>query len=173
MFMRTQRTPARRDASRSVPRPTTLGAGPAADAFRFRDLFHLTRRPNRATPLAVAWVRRFLSYYRLHIPLLLADLGCAVIVAITALALPLCAHRVTESLAALHNAPAALAGIYAVGGLMLALLAVQAVSTLFVDYQGHVMGAKMESALRRDVFEHCQKLSFGFYDRERVGHPSR
>jgi ATP-binding cassette subfamily B protein len=52
---------------------------------------------------------------------------------------------------------------------MLALVAVQAASTLFVDYQGHVMGAKMESALRRDVFEHCQKLSFGFYDRQRVG----
>jgi ATP-binding cassette subfamily B protein len=101
--------------------------------------------------------------------MLLADLACAIIVAVTALALPLCAHQVTQRLATLDNAPAALSGIYAVGGLMLALLAAQAVSTLFVDYQGHVMGAKMESALRRDVFEHCQKLSFGFYDRQRVG----
>jgi ATP-binding cassette subfamily B protein len=40
---------------------------------------------------------------------------------------------------------------------------------MFVDYQGHVMGAKMEGAMRRELFEHCQKLSFGFYDQERVG----
>ena len=169
MFMRTRRTHARQDAGRSAPPSSTFGDGSTADAFRFSDLFHLTRRPDSETPLAVARIRRFLSYYRPHIPLLLADLACAVIVAITALALPLCAHQVTRQLAALNNVPAALAGIYAVGGLMLALLAVQAVSTLFVDYQGHVMGAKMESALRRDVFEHCQKLSFGFYDRIRVG----
>ena len=31
------------------------------------------------------------------------------------------------------------------------------------------MGAKMESALRTELFEHCQKLSFSFYDRQRVG----
>ena len=65
--------------------------------------------------------------------------------------------------------PDALAQIYAMGGLMLALLAVQALCSLFVDYQGHVMGAKMEGALRKEVFEHCQKLSFSFYDRQRVG----
>ena len=144
MFMRTRRTHARQDAGRSAPPSSTFGDGSTADAFRFSDLFHLTRRPDSETPLAVARIRRFLSYYRPHIPLLLADLACAVIVAITALALPLCAHQVTRQLAALNNVPAALAGIYAVGGLMLALLAVQAVSTLFVDYQGHVMGAKME-----------------------------
>jgi ATP-binding cassette subfamily B protein len=52
---------------------------------------------------------------------------------------------------------------------MLALVALQALCTVFVDYQGHVMGAKIEGAMRRELFEHLQKLSFGFYDRERVG----
>src|SRR5438105_12116317 len=98
MSMRTQRAPGRRDDSRSDARRTILGAGPAADTFRFTRL------------------RRFLSYYRPHIPLLVADLACAIMVAVTALALPLCAHLVTQRLAALHNSPAALAGIYAVGG---------------------------------------------------------
>ncbi|MDB5536748.1 MAG: multidrug transporter permease/ATP-binding protein, partial [Devosia sp.] len=37
------------------------------------------------------------------------------------------------------------------------------------DYQGHVMGAKIESEVRRQLFEHCQKLSFAFYDNQRVG----
>ncbi|MDO9337451.1 MAG: ABC transporter ATP-binding protein [Caulobacter sp.] len=119
--------------------------------------------------LARPRVRKFLSYYRPHLPLLAADVGCALIVAATALLLPLCANHVTRRLVALGDAPEALGQIWLVGGLMLALLAAQAAATLFVDYQGHVMGAKMEGALRQEVFDHCQTLSFNFYDRQRVG----
>lgn len=120
-------------------------------------------------PAAKARARKFLSYYRPHVPLLIADVGCALLVAATALFLPLCANHVTKRLVQLGDTPDALARIYAMGGLMLGLLAVQALCTFFVDYQGHVMGAKMESALRKELFEHCQKLSFSFYDRQRVG----
>jgi ATP-binding cassette, subfamily B, bacterial len=129
------------------------------------------RRPDdgERRDLTRARLARFVSYYRPHIPLLLADLGCAVIVSMTALALPLCANYVSKQLVALADGPGALGQIYQMGAVMLALLAVQAVSTLFVDYQGHMMGAKMESALRKELFEHCQKLSFSFYDRQRVG----
>jgi ATP-binding cassette subfamily B protein len=114
-------------------------------------------------------IRKFLSYYRPHLPLLAADVACALLIAATALALPLCANHVTRRLTALGETPEAMGQIWAVGALMLALVALQAACTLFVDYQGHMMGAKMEGALRREVFEHCQKLSFGFYDRQRVG----
>jgi ATP-binding cassette subfamily B protein len=128
--------------------------------------------PPRATPddvRARARALKFLSYYRPHIPLLLADLACAVLVSATALFLPLCANHVARQLGALDGAPAALGQIYAVGATMLGLLAVQVLATLFVDYQGHVMGAKMESALRKELFEHCQTLPFRFYDQQRVG----
>jgi len=118
---------------------------------------------------AIARARKFLSYYRPHVPLLIADVGCALLVSITALFLPLCANHVTKRLVQLSDVSDALAQIYAMGGVMLALLSVQALCTLFVDYRGHVMGAKMEGALRKEVFEHCQKLSFSFYDRQRVG----
>jgi len=114
-------------------------------------------------------LRKFFSYYRPHLPLLAADLACALLVSMTALFLPLCANHITKRLVQLADAPAALGQIYVMGGVMVALLAVQALSTLFVDYQGHVMGAKMESALRQELFDHCQKLSFSFYDRQRVG----
>ncbi|MCE3290811.1 MAG: multidrug transporter permease/ATP-binding protein, partial [Caulobacter sp.] len=132
-----------------------------------------TRKPARATGapgfLNQPRVRKFLSYYRPHLPLLAADIGCAVILAATALILPLCANHVTKRLVALGDAPEVMGQIWLMGGLMLVLLAVQAASTLFVDYQGHVMGAKMEGALRQEVFEHCQTLPFSFYDRQRVG----
>lgn len=145
------------------------GASAPADAARNA----LALRPAKAeTPGVPAWrarLRKFLSYYRPHLPLLAADLVCAVLVSATALFLPLCANYVTKHLGGLGAAPDPLNKIYLVGALMLGLLALQALTTLFVDYQGHVMGAKMESALRKELFEHCQKLSFGFYDRQRVG----
>lgn len=118
---------------------------------------------------ARARFRKFLSYYRPHIPLLLADIGCALVISTTALILPLGANFITRQLTGLDDAAGALGPIYAAGAAMLAVVVLQALSTLFVDYQGHVMGAKMESALRKELFEHCQKLSFSFYDRERVG----
>ncbi|NZD52662.1 ABC transporter ATP-binding protein [Rhizobium leguminosarum] len=112
---------------------------------------------------------KFLSYYRPHLPLLLADLLCAILVAGTAVALPLCANVVTSRLLALPAAPQAFAQILAMGGVMLAVLAVQIVAIFFVDYRGHVMGARIEATVRQELFEHCQKLSFSFYDRQRTG----
>lgn len=113
--------------------------------------------------------RRFISYYRPHVPLLLADLACAFVVAASAIALPLCANFVVTRLTSLSEVPDALMQIYAMGGIMLAIFCLQALATYFVDYQGHVMGARIEAAVRKELFEHCQKLSFSFYDRQRVG----
>ncbi|MGR9183444.1 ABC transporter ATP-binding protein [Rhizobium leguminosarum] len=117
------------------------------------------------------WSRmhKFLSYYRPHLPLLLADLLCAILVAGTAVALPLCANVVTSRLLALPDAPQAFGQILAMGGIMLAVLAVQIIAIFFVDYRGHVMGARIEATVRQELFEHCQKLSFSFYDRQRTG----
>ena len=123
----------------------------------------------RSRAAARARLRKLLAYYRPHIPLLVADLICAVIVAATALALPISASYITRQLSDLSDIAAVMGQIYLAGAAMLALLVVQALSTLFVDYQGHMMGAKMERAMRRELFEHYQKLSFSFYDRQRVG----
>ncbi|EJZ21821.1 ABC transporter [Rhizobium sp. Pop5] len=114
-------------------------------------------------------MRKFLSYYRPHLPLLLADLLCAILVAGTAVALPLCANIVTSRLLALSDTPQAFAQILVMGGVMLAVLAIQIGAIFFVDYRGHVMGARIEATVRQELFEHCQKLSFSFYDRQRTG----
>ncbi|WP_404406689.1 ABC transporter ATP-binding protein [Pelagibacterium halotolerans] len=102
-------------------------------------------------------------------PLLAADLACAFLVAATAVALPVCANYVTTRLLDLQETPDAIGQILIMGGIMLAILAVQVLAIFFVDYQGHVMGAKIEGSVRKELFEHCQKLSFSYYDRQRVG----
>lgn len=113
--------------------------------------------------------RRFVSYYRPHLPLLTAVLLCAVLVAATAIALPLIANHIVSRLPELRQAPDALAQLLTLGGVMLGVFLVQALATYFVDYQGHAMGAKIEAQVRKELFEHCQKLSFSFYDRQRTG----
>jgi ATP-binding cassette subfamily B protein len=55
------------------------------------------------------------------------------------------------------------------GAIMLVLVIIHTACNLFVDYRGHMMGALMESDMRRELFEHYQKLSFRFYDEQRTG----
>lgn len=97
------------------------------------------------------------------------DLICSVIVSATALSLPIIANYVTNLLVNSDITDDVVNRICLAGLLMCLLLLVEIIGTLFVDYQGHLMGAKIESALRKELFEHCQKLSFSFYDRQRVG----
>ena len=112
--------------------------------------------------------KKFLSYYRPHLPLLFADLACAFVVAATSLLLPLCARYITKELLN-GSTPNALTQIYGMGAVMLALVAVHAVCNTFVDYRGHMMGALMERDMRSELFEHYQKLSFRFYDEQKTG----
>lgn len=113
-------------------------------------------------------VRKFLSYYRPYLRLFFADMACAFVVSATALLLPLGARHITQNVLQ-ANPGDALDQIIVVGIVMLGLVVIQTLSNMFVDYQGHVMGAMMESDMRSDLFEHYQKLSFRFYDEQQTG----
>src|SRR5438309_817930 len=112
--------------------------------------------------------KKFLSYYKPYLGLFFADMACALIVSAITLLLPLCARYITKNILE-GNTPHALNYIYLIGALMLALVGVHTLCTMFIDFQGHVMGARMESDMRSELFEHYQKLSFSFYDEQRTG----
>ena len=112
--------------------------------------------------------RKFLSYYRPYMRLLIADVACAFMVAAVTLLLPLLVRYITKTVLA-EGVSFALSQIYFVGAVMLALIAVHTVCNYFVDYQGHMMGARMESEIRAELFGHYQSLSFGFYDEQKTG----
>jgi ATP-binding cassette subfamily B protein len=121
-----------------------------------------------ATAPARSRGKKFLSYYKPYLGLFLADMACALIVAAITLLLPLCAQYITKNILG-SNSPQKLDDIYLMGALMLALVGIQTLCTMFIDFQGHMMGAKMESDMRRELFEQYQKLSFSFYDEQRTG----
>jgi ATP-binding cassette, subfamily B, bacterial len=130
---------------------------------------HAQSRRNASTSFSRQRFKRFLSYYRPHLHFLAADLLCAMLVATTAVALPLIANHIVTRLPQLAEAPDAIWQIVSLGAVMLGVFLVQAFATYFVDYQGHAMGAKIEAQVRRELFEHCQRLSFSYFDRQRTG----
>ncbi len=112
--------------------------------------------------------KKFLSYYRPYAGLFLADMACALVVSAVTLLLPLCARYITQNFLE-GPMPYALNHIYLMGAFMLALVGVYTLCNMFIDFQGHMMGARMESDMRSELFEHYQKLSFRFYDEQRTG----
>lgn len=113
-------------------------------------------------------VRKFFSYYKPYLGLFSADMACAVIASAAMLAIPLCIRYITANLLQIGRADA-LHQIYMMGGIMLGLIAIYVACHAFIDYQGHVMGSLMERDMRRELFDHYQKLSFKFYDEHKTG----
>ena len=122
---------------------------------------HVIPDPESPATRARRWRRTFLSYYRPYRRLLLADLACAFIVAGIAVVFPLVARFITSHLLT-GPAPIETGPIYVAGALMLALLAVQVACDTFVDVQGHMMGTLIERDMRRDLFDHYQRLPYAF-----------
>ncbi|HCP75985.1 MAG TPA: thiamine ABC transporter permease, partial [Ktedonobacter sp.] len=121
-----------------------------------------------ATAPARSRGKKFLSYYKPYLGLFFTDMACALIVSTTTLLLPLCARYITKNILE-GNTPQDLNQIYLMGALMVALVGIQLLCTMFIDFQGHMMGARMESDMRSELFEQYQKLSFRFYDEQRTG----
>lgn len=60
--------------------------------------------------------------------------------------------------------------VITIGLVLLGLIALEVFCNFYIAYYGHIMGAKMEADMRKDIFGHYQKLTFAFYDNQKVGH---
>jgi ATP-binding cassette subfamily B protein len=112
--------------------------------------------------------KKFFSYYKPYLGLFLSVMFCAFLVAGITLLFPLLTRYITKTVLE-GGLPNAIDEIYRVGVLMLLLIVVHTLCNFYVDYQGHAMGARMESDMRSELFDHYQKLSFRFYDDQRTG----
>ncbi|WP_088000868.1 ABC transporter ATP-binding protein [Gottfriedia solisilvae] len=113
-------------------------------------------------------VKKFFSYYKPYLKLYLSILVCAFFVSTITLVFPLLVRYITKDVLE-GNMSSALNDVYWIGGLMLVLVIIQNLGNFFVDYKGHLVGARMERDMRSELFSHMQKLSFSFYDQEKTG----
>jgi ATP-binding cassette subfamily B protein len=111
-------------------------------------------------------IRRFFSYYAPYKGLFVLDFGCAVIAGLLELVFPLAVAYFIDTL--LPRSEFGL--ILIMGAVLLSIYAVNAVLHAVVNYFGHVLGVSIETDMRRQVFDHLQKLSFRFFDNNKTGH---
>ena len=112
--------------------------------------------------------KKFLPYYKKYTGWLVLDMFCACFTVLCELALPIIARNITDT--GINN-PAQLTLVYigkiAVFYIILRLL--DSAANYYMEAGGHIMGTKMETDMRRDMFSHLQKLPFSYYDNVKVG----
>lgn len=112
--------------------------------------------------------RRFLSYYKPQMGLFVADTVCALVLAAIDLAFPIILRNLTGGLFTQGQAVIMQAlGMIAVG--LVLMYAARCACRYFVSYWGHVMGARMESKMREDLFDQYERFSFAYFDRNSSG----
>lgn len=110
----------------------------------------------------------FLSYYKPFKGIFAADMFFAFLGAATTLVIPLIVRYITGTVVFMPK-DQILRTIAVLAAAMTVLVLIQCFSNYFIGNYGHVMGAKIEYNMRREIFEHYQKLSFSFYDNQKVG----
>ena len=110
-------------------------------------------------------LKRFLSYYRPHKRMLALDMLAALAISVIGMTYPVITNRMLND----YFPNRAYRAIVIAGCAVLVLYVVRLLLNYFVQYYGHLIGVKMQSAMRRDLFGHLQKLPFRFYDNNETG----
>ena len=110
-------------------------------------------------------LKRFLAYYKPHKLLLTLDMLASFLVSLIAIFYPILTRKMLNDLIPNRNIR-----MIVIGGLSLLLLYfIRMLLNYFIQYQGHMMGIKMQAAMRSDMFKHLESLSYGFYDEHETG----
>ena len=112
-------------------------------------------------------LKKLISYYKPYIGTFLLDMFFAVLASAIALVIPLIVRYITSDVVYMQEG--AKERIIQLGIVLVVLVIVQFISNYFIANVGHVMGAKMEYNMRAEIFAHYQKLSFSFFDDQKVG----
>ncbi len=113
-------------------------------------------------------IRRFLPYYAKYRKTMALDLFCALLTTFCALAFPVVVRYITDA-AVQDLARLTVRSVLIIAGVYILLRVVDAAANYYMQNIGHVMGAHIETDMRRDLFAHLQKLDFSYYSDTKVG----
>ena len=125
------------------------------------------RKKNAKERSSSSYIKEFIPYYKPYKKLLFFDMLCSAIATAVELVFPSFAQRITNE--AIDVGYVVLRTVLIYGVILLALRSVEVACRFFVNKYGHIMGVKIESDLRRNLFGRFQLLSHGFYDENKVG----
>ena len=113
-------------------------------------------------------IKKFIHYYGPYKAVFFIDLICAAVISLVDLAYPQILRTMTKTLFTqdkdiiLHALPVIAVSLFV-------MYIVQSLCKYYVTCQGHMMGAKMERDMRRELFDHYQELSFSYYSKNNSG----
>jgi len=113
-------------------------------------------------------LKKFIQYYKPYQFLFYTDMVCALTMSMIDLAFPQILNLLTKGLFTQSSAEI-LHGIGYVGGGLIVMYLIRYGCQYYITSWGHVMGARMESDMRQDLFDHLQRLPFSYYDKNNTG----
>ena len=113
-------------------------------------------------------LKKFIKYYKPYKTVFFIDLLCATIISAIDLAFPQLLRTLTQTLFAGAPGKIISALIPITIGLLVAYI-IQTACRYYVTYAGHMMGARMERDMRKELFDQYEKLSFSYYDQNNSG----
>ena len=110
-------------------------------------------------------LKKFISYYRPHRLMFTLDMLAALIVAGVGIFYPIVTRVMLNELIPERKYKE----IIVFGSVLLVLYVIRMLLNYFIQYQGHVVGVKMQAQMRSEMFDHLEKLPYGFYDDHETG----
>ena len=110
-------------------------------------------------------LKRFVSYYRPHWKMLILDMLAALLISIIGMVYPV----VTNNMLNTYIPQKMYTTIVIAGVVVMVLYVIRMLLRYFVQYYGHIIGVKMQSQMRQDLFNHLQRLPYRFYDNHETG----
>ena len=110
-------------------------------------------------------LKRFIEYYKPHKKMLTLDMSAALLISLIGMVYPI----VTNKMLNVYIPNKMYTTIVVSGIIVLLLYIARMLLNYFIQYYGHMIGVKMQSQMRKDLFAHLQKLPFKFYDNNETG----
>ena len=110
-------------------------------------------------------IRRFIKYYKPHRRLFLLDMGASLLVALTSIVYPIITRTMLNDLIPNQN----YRGIVVFGTMLLGIYTLRMLLNYFIQYEGHMMGVRMQAQMRSDLFRHLEALPYRFFDTHETG----
>ena len=110
-------------------------------------------------------LKRFLSYYKPHKKMMALDMLAALMISVTGMVYPVVTNKMLKEYIPnkMYNY------VIGAGVLVLVLYILRMFLRYFVQYYGHVIGVRMQSQMRKDLFNHLQRLPYKYYDNHETG----
>lgn len=116
-------------------------------------------------------LKNFIKYYKPHLKLFIIDMICAIIISVIDLIFPIITNKVLREIipSTEFNGDVIMKIIISIGIILTVFYFVRFILSYIIGYYGHIMGIRIETDMRRDLFKKFQELDYQYFDDKKTG----